>query len=113
MIGKYPEEKDIKVEWTLVHTLIIVVVTLIVTGFLIYDYTIKNISWQKYLTILGLYVDIVGVLVASLKTPFYGIFHDGGEIEIKRQQHEKKFFLFGMLLIAIGMIFQVIGTLLH
>ena len=110
---KYPENKDIKVEWTIIHKFVIMITSLIIIGFLIFESMTKHISLTKYLTITGLYIDIIGVVIASLKTPYYGLFYDGGKIEVERQKIEKKSFQKGMLLISIGMILQVISTLLQ
>lgn len=113
MFGEYPQANEIKVKWTLLHTLIIVAVSSFVIGISIYEYCCyKYSSFSKLITIFGLYIDIIGVVIASLKTPFYGIFYDGGKIEVTRQQYEKKYFQRGMFLIALGMIVQVIGTFL-
>ena len=67
---------------------------------------------NKFLTIVGLNINIVGVVFASLKTPFYGFFHDSGEIETIRANVEKKYFKSGMWLIVLGSFSQAIGTLL-
>lgn len=111
MDGKLPNKEQIKVEWTAIHTIILIGSTLFVAGSFVYELKTKNVLWTKYLTVFGLYIDIVGVLIASLKTPFYGIFFDGGQIEKDRQEVERKFFKVGMFLIAFGMILQTIGTL--
>lgn len=67
---------------------------------------------NKLLSVVGLNVDIIGVVIASLKTPFYGFFHDGGKIEIHRANVERRYFQFGMWLIAAGFFLQALGTLL-
>ncbi len=113
MNDKYPKVEDIKVEWTLIQKLIILIITLIIIGFLIYESRTKCISLTKYLSVGGLYIDIIGVVIASLKTPYYGSFYDGGQIEIERAKVEKKYFQRGMSLIALGMILQTISTLLQ
>ena len=41
------------------------------------------LSFAKFFSIIGLYIDIIGVLIASLKTPYLGAFLDGGELEHK------------------------------
>lgn len=109
----YPKIDDIKVELTAIHKLIILIITLIIIGFLIFESWTKNISLTKYLSVGGLYIDIIGVVIASLKTPYYGSFFDGGQIEIERQKIEHTYFRKGMYLIALGMILQAIGTLLQ
>jgi hypothetical protein len=111
MTEKYPD--NIKVEWTFIHRAITVGITLLVISYIVYESRIKPINVTKYLSLLGLYIDIIGVVIASLKTPYYGAFYDGGKIEINRQKVEKKYFQIGMLLIAIGMILQTCGVMLQ
>lgn len=69
-------------------------------------------SKTKLFSVLGLYVDMWGVAIASLKTPYYGLFLDGGAIEVKRQNAERKVFQLGMFLVGIGLVFQALGVLL-
>jgi hypothetical protein len=111
MINKYPDFEDIKVQWTKLHTLIVVVITISVVLFLINQAKLKPITLTQYINVSGLYTDFWGVIIASLKTPYYGIFHDGGKIEIERQKVESKYFYIGMILVFIGMLLQVFSTL--
>lgn len=111
MTNKYPDFKDIKVQWTKFHTLIAIVVTFSVIMFLINQAKSKPITLTQYIHVSGLYLDFWGVMIASLKTPYYGAFLDAGKIEIERQKVESKYFYIGMILIFIGMILQVFSTL--
>lgn len=111
MTGKYPNFKDIKVQWTKLHTLIVMVITFSVILFLINQAKSKPITLTQYINVSGLYLDFWGVIIASLKTPYYGAFYDAGKIEIKRQKVESKYFYIGMILIFIGMLLQVFSTL--
>lgn len=109
---RYPEENEIKVEWSWLHVSIVLLSVLVIwpVFYFALDPTI-NIT-NKLLSVLGLNIDIFGVVLASLKTPFYGIFHDGGKIEILRANAERKYFQLGMWLIAVGFFLQALGTLL-
>lgn len=109
---KYPKDDDIKVEWTAIHKIMIVVPFLAIWTLFYYLTDFKSPYAAKLLTIVGLSIDIIGVTIASLKTPFYGLFHDGGAIEVKRADVERKYFQSGMLLIAIGLLFQTLGSLI-
>ena len=113
MNDKYPKIEDIKVEWTIIHKSILLIITLIIVGFIIFESRTKCISLTKYLSVAGLYIDIIGVVIASLKTPYYGSFFDGGKIELERQKVEKIYFQRGMLLITVGMILQAVSALLQ
>lgn len=110
--SRYPQEEEIKVEWKPQH-IAIVVLSFVLIWPLFYCVTdvTKNLP-NKLLSVAGLNIDIIGVVVASLKTPFYGLFHDGGKIEITRANVEKKSFQIGMWLIALGFFLQALGTLL-
>ncbi|WP_269685484.1 hypothetical protein [Flavobacterium lacustre] len=111
MTGEYPNFKDIKVHWTKFHTLIVMVITFSVILFLINQAKSKPITLTQYLNVAGLYLDFWGVIIASLKTPYYGAFFDAGKIEIERQKVESKYLNIGMILIFIGMLLQVLSTL--
>ena len=108
----YPNDDDIKVEWTIIQKIMIVVPFFGIWALFYYLTDFKSPYVPKLLTILGLSIDIIGVTIASLKTPFYGSFHDGGEIEVKRADVERKYFQSGMLLIAVGLLFQTLGSLI-
>lgn len=109
---RYPKDGEVKVEWKPLHIAIIALSVLVIWP-LFYCATdlTKNLP-NKLLSVTGLNIDIIGVVVASLKTPFYGMYHDGGKIEITRANVERKYFQFGMWLIAIGFFLQALGTLL-
>ena len=109
---QYPEENEIKVEWSWMLVAIVLLSVLVIwpVFYCVLDPTIN--STNKLLSVLGLNIDIFGVVLASLKTPFYGIFHDGGRIEILRANAERKYFQFGMWLIAVGFFLQALGILI-
>ncbi len=87
---KYPSDEEIKIEWTILHKFMIIVPFLVI-WVLFYNLTDFNLPYKsKLLTIIGLNIDIIGVTIASLKTPFYGHFCDAGAIEVKRANIEKK-----------------------
>ncbi len=110
-IGRYPTDNEINVDWTKAHKISLILASALIFGLFICYY--DRISEAKILSVIGLYVDIVGVVVASLKTPYYGAFYDGGQIEIKRQNVERKYFQIGMFLVGLGMILQAIGTIVQ
>lgn len=111
--SNYPVDDKIKVEWNKFHSLIISISTICSIGGIIYLNFKQFLSFPKFLSIIGLYIDILGVLIASLKTPYFGAFMDGGESERKRGDEEKKWFVRGMYLIALGMILQVLGVVIQ
>ena len=66
---------------------------------------------SRLLSVLGLNIDIVGVMIASRRTPYFGLFADGGAVELKRQKAEQRSFEWGMLVIALGLLLQTLGML--
>jgi hypothetical protein len=109
---RYPKDDEIKIEWTVVHKAIIAISILVIWPLFIYTVDLNDNFIKKCLSTAGLNIDIIGVVVASLKTPYYGLFCDGGKIEFNRAKIEKKYFQSGMWLIALGSLFQAIGTLI-
>jgi len=106
---RYPQDDEVNVEWKPLHITIVVLSVLVIWPLF---YCVTDHLTNKLLSVAGLNIDIIGVVVASLKTPFYGHFHDGGKIEITRANVEKRYFQFGMWLIALGFFLQALGTLL-
>jgi hypothetical protein len=111
MAEKYPNFEDIKVEWTKGKSLLIFVVTFCLILILVNEEKLKPITNAQYLNIAGLYIDFLGVIIATLKTPYYGIFPDAGKLEIERQKVENKYFKIAIFLIVIGMLLQALSTL--
>ncbi len=111
-ISVYPKSSEVKVEWTPLYIAIVVLSVLVIWSIFFFTTDIAQFPVNKFLSVAGLNLDIIGVVVTSLKTPFYGQFHDGGEIEITRANVEKKYFQRGMLLIALGFFLQAFGSLL-
>ncbi len=112
-MNEYPTDEMVKVEWTRTHKIVLLVITLIIVAFLIYIAAIENISVAKCFSVSGLYVDILGVVIASRKTPYFGLFSDGGKLEAKRQEADARSFQKGMWVIAVGMLLQAIGTMIQ
>ncbi|BBL71756.1 hypothetical protein [Methylogaea oryzae] len=109
---RYPKDDEVKVEWKPLH-IAIIVLSVVVIWPLFYCVTdLAKTLPNKLFSVAGLNIDIIGVVVASLKTPYYGSFSDGGKIEVTRANVEKKYFQYGMWLIAMGFFLQALGTLL-
>lgn len=112
-ITKYPQDHEIKVVWTkFIISLLAVSTVLLWSVFFYLNPVLCGIKISKILSAIGLYIDILGVAIASLKTPYYGSFHDGGDIELKRAKVEERYFKFGMLLIGIGFFLQAMSSAL-
>lgn len=107
----YPKEHEIRVVWGKLHITLIVFTTLLVWPSFFYFNPISAFKLSKLLSVLGLFIDVIGVVIASLETPYYGSFHDGGAIEHKRAAVESAYFRVGMLLIGLGFLLQALGTL--
>lgn len=112
-IPKYPQDHEIKVVWTkFIISLLLISTASLWSVFFYLNPVLCEIKISKFLSITGLYIDILGVAIASLKTPYYGSFNDGGAIEVKRARAEEKYFKTGMLLIGIGFFLQALGSIL-
>lgn len=110
---KYPKDHEIKVVWTkFIISLLAISTVSLWSAFFYLNPAICDIEISKFLSVIGLYIDIVGVAIASLKTPYYGSFTDGGAIEVKRAKVEEKYFKTGMLLIGFGFFLQAMGSTL-
>jgi hypothetical protein len=109
--SRYPSDGNIKVEWNKWHSIIIGLVTILSVVLLILERQKDNVLMTKYCSVIGLWIDFLGVVIASLKTPSYGTFYDGGELNRKCKQVEDNAFKKGMFIIAFGLIFQMIGSI--
>lgn len=111
-VFRYPKDDEVKIEWKPQHISIVILSVVVIWPIFYYTTDLTGKFTTKLLAVIGLNIDIIGVVVASLKTPFYGFFHDGGKIEITRSNVEKRYFQIGMSLIALGFFFQALSTLL-
>ena len=109
MEHKYPKDSEIKVKWTAIHSIIVISGTLVTIGYIVHQLKINFSVTSKIISVFGLYLNILGVALSSLKTPYYGSFFDGGELEVKRLKAEKKYFNLGIYTIIIGVILSIIG----
>jgi len=110
---EYPQDHEIRVVWTkFIISLLAISTVLLWSAFFYLNPVLCEIKISKFLSITGLYLDILGVVIASLKTPYYGLFFDGGAIEVKCAKVEERYFKAGMFLIGIGFFLQAMGSTL-
>lgn len=107
----YPTDKEITVKWTKTHIVLLVLSTILVWGTYLLWAPSSGAHPLVVVTVLGLYLDIFGVVIASLKTPFYGHFLDGGQIEVKRLDVERRYFQVGMFMVGVGFFLQAVGAM--
>ncbi len=111
-MSNYPKDEDIKAKWTAYHKAFIILPTIVIwVWFISLNSFISPSTINKLLSLIGLNIDIIGVIIASLKAPYYGLFVDGGKIEFKRQQVEHESFKRGMFIVVVGLFFQALGLL--
>lgn len=109
---QYPKDDEIRVVLGKLRILLLACSTVLIWPAFFHFNPVDSLNLTELLSALGLYIDIIGVVVASLKTPYYGSFHDGGAIEIKRAKIEANYFKVGMLLIGLGFLLQAFGSFL-
>lgn len=63
-----------------------------------------------FVTVMGLYLDILGAVIASIEAPYFGLFADGGDVEIKRRRIKEKYLKIGLTFIGIGFLFQGVAA---
>lgn len=109
----YPEDRKIKgtprcyqIIAAFLTTIIIWPLFFIKLGFPFSDHIVP------FLTVLGLYIDILGVIIASIEAPYFGLFLDGGDIERKKAILKEKYLKIGLTFIGIGFLFQGIAAIL-
>ena len=105
----YPKDEEIRVEVQPIHRIITISSFFIILFLILYT---KSFTLKEILSSIGLYFDILGVIIASLKTPYYGLFADGGTINFKRERIDKQYFQRGMYIIACGFLLQAISNLI-
>ena len=110
----YPNDDEIKGQWKTYHKLSIFIATIIIWPlfFIIKGLSIFN-NVGPFLSVLGLYIDIIGVVMASVEAPYFGLFADGGDIERKRTIAKEKYFKIGLMLIGIGFLLQGIAIIIQ
>lgn len=108
----YPADHDIRVRWTWFQRVLVVGSTLVLwlTFWLLIGPDHERI--KTTLTLLGLNIDIVGVVWASLTAPYFGAFADGGAVEHKRRRVQERAFQIGMCMVGVGFLLQGLATIL-
>ena len=89
----YPNDNQIKAVPPRVFGFISIIATVMIwVLFLNYNrvWIQNSFPLSKFLSVLGLNFDLLGVLIASSKTKYFGNFADGGDVERKRQEKENK-----------------------
>ncbi len=105
-LPKYPEK--IRVDWTGSHIGVIALALLLWPAFWYVNPSYCLKCWPKFLAVAGLFLNTVGAVIATLKPPFYGLFHDGGKLQRDCEALASKYFKAGMVIIAIGFVLQAI-----
>lgn len=109
MHNKYPEDEEVKVQWTTFHKLTLIVLTISLMVFLGCLWKNNSLSETLLFNAFGIYLSAFGSIFLTLKTPFYGTFYDGGRIEQRRQQVEAKYFRLGVFILLIGASLLLLG----
>ena len=103
----YPKDNDIKGAWKSYHIAGIILSTLLIWSlFFSKRVPLKIVSIPPFLSVLGLNIDINGVIIASIEAPYFGLFADGGDQESKRSKVKEKYFKWGLLFIGFGFLLQ-------
>lgn len=110
-IYRYPKDDEVKVKWQPVQ-IGVVMLSILIWPLFIVTYDICGNFIKKLISVLGLHIDLIGAVVASLKTPHFGDFYDGGRLESTRAKVEQKYFQMGMSLVAAGFLLQAIASIL-
>ncbi|MBN1475035.1 MAG: hypothetical protein JW914_10490 [Syntrophaceae bacterium] len=109
----YPKDNDIKGKWSKYQIISVVLSTLIIWPLFFLKLGFPSChNMIPFISVLGLYLDILGVIIASIEAPYFGLFADGGNVEIKRARIKEKYLKIGLTLIGIGFLFQGIETII-
>ncbi len=65
------------------------------------------------MTLLGLTLDIVGILLAAKRVPYLGSFLDAGDLNRKSESENHFWTSLGLTLIIIGFILQGLGSIVN
>ena len=109
----YPKDDEIKGKWKGYHTIAAAFSTLIIWPLFFIKLGFPSCNnIVPFITVLGLYLDILGVIFASIEAPYFGLFGDGGDIERKRTRVKEKYLKIGLTLMGIGFLFQGIAAII-
>jgi hypothetical protein len=109
MSSFYPNDNEVKVQWTSFQKLVLILLTISLIVFLSFHWKAETITKILLLNSFGIYLNILGSVMSTLKTPFYGLFYDGGRLERVRQEVEAKYFKFGIMSMSIGAMLLLLG----
>ena len=110
----YPKDKEIKGKWSRYQILSVVLSTSIIWPFFLIERGLPSCNnIIPFISVLGLYVDIIGVIIASIDAPYFGPFPDAGEVEKKRIKLKEKYLKIGLSFIGIGFLLQGIAAIIR
>lgn len=102
----YP--KEIKVEVTALHW-ILLGLSLAMWPIFVYHYpAYVPGEWPRFCSVLGLFLNIVGATIASMRPRAQRTFSDGGDLQLKADAKASQCARYGMLIIALGFIVQAV-----
>jgi hypothetical protein len=109
----YPKDDEIKGKLGGYRLFAILLSTIIIWSIFIIKLGLPSCSnIVHFISVMGLYIDILGVIIASIEAPDFGLFADGGDIERKRTKVKEKYLKIGLTFIGIGFLFQGIAEII-
>lgn len=67
MVRRYPDSKEIKLQFTKFHKMLLITVTISLIMFLWFQYKLTNLSKAQILTIIGMYLNFIGLVILHLR----------------------------------------------
>ncbi len=108
----YPKDDEIKGKWSKYQICALVLATLIIWPLFFIKHGFPSCSNTiPLVTVLGLYFDILGVIIASIEAPYFGLFGNGGDVETKRVRVKEKYLKIGLTFIGIGFLLQGVAVI--
>lgn len=109
----YPKDDEIKGKWSKYQIIAVALATIVLWP--LFFIRLGFPSWHNivpFVTVFGLYLDILGVIIASIEAPYFGLFADGGDVEIKRTRIKEKYLKICLMFIGIGFLFQGVAAII-
>jgi hypothetical protein len=108
----YPKDDQIRGKWSRYQIIAVALSTLIIWSlfFIRLGFPSCN-NIVPFITVVGLYVDILGVIIASIEAPYSGEYLDGGDIERKRTKVKETYLRIGLTFIGIVFLFQGVAVI--
>ena len=109
--GEYPRIEEVTAKFRYKYIFAVTIIAITLAGGYLFQLGNQNFSYSKILSILGLIIDMYGIVITFSHVEYFGSFLDAGALESLRIKSKQKVLNIGLIVILIGFTIQAIASL--